>query len=116
MSKPVELSIYDTKLETVIQTDASRSGIGATLSQIQIDGSVKLVCVTSRALSETEQRYATIEQEEALAIMWACEKFRQYILGKAITIKTDHKPLVPLLSNIEQINYLFEFRGLSEDY
>ena len=54
------------------------------------------VAYASRAMSETETRYAQIEKE-ALAITWACEKFSTYILGKHISIKTDHKPLVPLL-------------------
>eukprot|EP00731_Ephydatia_muelleri_P000238 Em0001g238a len=44
------------------------------------------------------RRYAQIEKE-ALAITWACEKFSEYILGKQISIETDHKPLVPLLSS-----------------
>ena len=49
-------------------------------------------------MSETETRYAQIEKE-ALAITWACEKFSTYILGKHISIETDHKPLVPLLGS-----------------
>ena len=44
-----------------------------------------------------ESRYAQI-QKEALAATWACEKFSTYIQGKTITLETDHKPLVPLLS------------------
>ena len=48
-------------------------------------------------MTETEMRYAQIEKE-ALATTWACERFSDYILGKTITIETDHKPLVPLLS------------------
>ena len=48
-------------------------------------------------MSETEQRYSQIEKE-ALAIVWACEKFSDQILGKSFQIETDHKPLVPLLS------------------
>jgi len=43
-----------------------------------------------------ERRYAQIEKM-ALAIMWACKQFSDYILGNSITIETDHKPLVPLL-------------------
>ena len=50
----------------------------------------------SRSMTKMECRYAQIEKE-ALAITWACEKFSDYILGKTITIETDHKPLVPLL-------------------
>ena len=47
-------------------------------------------------MSDTERRYAQVEKE-ALAITWACERFSTYILGKVFTIKTDHKPLIPLL-------------------
>lgn len=48
-------------------------------------------------MSETEQRYSQIEKE-ALAIVWACEKFSDYIVGKPVQLETDHKPLVPLLT------------------
>lgn len=51
----------------------------------------------SKALTETEQRYAQIEKE-ALAIMWASGHFRTYFLGLQFHIDTDHKPLVPLLT------------------
>jgi len=49
-------------------------------------------------MSETNTRYAQIEKE-ALAITQACEKFSIYILGKHISIDTNHKPLVPLLGS-----------------
>ena len=55
------------------------------------------VAYASRALTETESRYAQIEKE-ALVVTWACERFSCYISGKQIEIETDHKPLVPLLS------------------
>ena len=58
----------------------------------------------SRALSETERRYAQIEKE-ALAVTWACEKFSDYILGRSFMIESDHKPLIPLL-NTKCLNQL----------
>ena len=42
-------------------------------------------------MTKTEKRYAQIEKE-CLAIVYACEKFNQSILGKPTKIKTDHKP------------------------
>jgi len=100
LQRSVELAPYSPHRNTVIHTDASRSGIGAALLQVQDDGELRLVSAASRALSDTEKRYATIEQE-ALGVVWACEKFRDYIIGLKVVIKTDHKPLVPLLNDIE---------------
>ena len=54
------------------------------------------VAYSSRAMTNTEQRYAQIERE-ALAVTWACERFTNYLLGMTFEIETDHKPLVSLL-------------------
>ena len=47
-------------------------------------------------MTSTACKYAQIEKE-ALAVTWACERSSNYIVGKSITIETDHKPLVLLL-------------------
>ena len=47
----------------------------------------------SRALTQTETRYAQIEKE-LLSIVFACEKFDKYIFGRDVVhVETDHKPL-----------------------
>ena len=97
--EPPVLAAYNSHRETIISTDASNHGLGATLSQVQDDGSRRLVAAASRSLSETEQRYAAIEKE-ALGVCWAMEKFSHYILGmKSVVIETDHKPLISLFGN-----------------
>ena len=96
LSKPTILAVYNPLAETKVSADSSSYGLGAVLFQ-KVGDVWKPVVYASRALSETERRYAQIEKE-ALAVTWACEKFREYILGCHFTIETDHKPLVPLLS------------------
>ena len=75
-----------------VTTDASNFAIGAILSQ-GIIGKDKVISYASRTLTDTEQKYSTIEKE-LLAIVWACKQFRPYIYGRKFTIITDHRPLV----------------------
>lgn len=97
LSNTPVLALYDPKLETKIRTDASSYGLGAFLMQKQASNQWQPVVYASRALSPTEQRYAQIEKE-ALGIMWACEKFSEYISGMKFHIETDHKPLIPIFT------------------
>lgn len=50
----------------------------------------------SRALTETESRYAQLEKE-LLALVYACQKFHDYIYGGPVTVETDHQPLITIL-------------------
>ena len=52
----------------------------------------------SRSLTSTEQRYAQVEKE-ALGLTWACERFRNFLIGKHFQMETDHKPLLSLLGS-----------------
>ena len=82
------LRYYDINKPVTVQCDASQSGLGAVLLQ---DG--QPVCYASRALTDTESRYAQIEKE-MIAITWACDKLDQYLYGRdKITVETDHEPL-----------------------
>ena len=44
-------------------------------------------------------------EKEALAVTWASERFKDYLIGLQYTLETDHIPLVPLLSskNLEDL-------------
>lgn len=97
LTAPV-LAYYSARRPTVISTDASSTGIGAVLFQVQDDGGRRPVFYISRSLNETEKQYAVIEKE-ALAAVWACEKLSDYVLGLSFKLETDHKPLVPLLTS-----------------
>ena len=87
VSAPV-LAYYDVNKPVVIQCDASQSGLGAALLQEE-----RPVAYSSRVMTQTEQNYAQIEKE-LLAIVYACEKFDQYIFGRSnVIVQSDHKPL-----------------------
>ena len=47
-------------------------------------------------MSHTEQQYAQIEKE-FLAIIYACKKYHNYIYGRSVVVKTDHKPLTSIM-------------------
>ena len=99
LSRPTVLALYSPQVETKVSADSSSFGLGAVLLQRQTsDSAWKPVAYASRALTETEGRYAQVEKE-ALACTWAAEKFSDYLLGKHFTMETDHKPLVSLLGN-----------------
>lgn len=75
----------------ILTTDASGFALGAVLSQMQ-ESVERPIAFASRTLSDTESRYATNEKE-ALAIIWAVNKFKPYLYGQKFTLITDHKPL-----------------------
>ncbi|KFM57554.1 Transposon Ty3-I Gag-Pol polyprotein, partial [Stegodyphus mimosarum] len=86
VNKPV-LQYYDINMPVVLSVDASQEGLGAVLLQNNLP-----VAYASKALTDTQKNYAQIEKE-TLAIVFACEKFHQYIFGKCFIVESDHKPL-----------------------
>lgn len=89
LTKPV-LQFYNVNKEVVISVDSSKSGVGAVLLQNNLP-----CAYASRALTETQQRYAQIEKEMA-AICFGLNKFHEYVYGKKVTVETDHQPLISI--------------------
>ena len=88
-SKPV-LQFYDVNAETVVSVDASCSGLGACLKQNNLP-----CAYASRAMTETQCRYAQIEKE-LLGITFGLNRFHEYIFGKRVIVETDHLPLISI--------------------
>ena len=68
-----------------VETDASISGLGAVLSQMQLDKKLHPVAYASRSLSAAEQNYS-ITELETLAVVWALDKFHTYLYGQSLII------------------------------
>ena len=81
------LRYYDRRKPVTVQADAFQRGLGACLLQ---DG--QPIAYASKSLTDTETRYANIERE-LLAIVFACQQFNTYVLGRPFTVESDHKPL-----------------------
>lgn len=97
LSSPPVLAIYDANRDCKVSADASSYGLGAVLLQRWPEG-WKPIAYASRSLTQTEQRYAQVEKE-ALGLTWACERFKDFVIGKHFTLETDHKPLLSLLGS-----------------
>ena len=85
------LRYYDRNLPVTVQADASLRGLGACLIQ-QHKGKDQPIAFASKSLMDAETRYANIERE-LLAIVFACQCFSTYLLGRSFVAESDHKPL-----------------------
>ena len=85
------LRYYDRNLPVTVQVDASLRGLGACLIQ-KHNGEDQPIAFASKSLTDMETRYANIDRE-LLAIIFACQCFSTYLLGRSFIAESDHKPL-----------------------
>lgn len=91
MSSAPLLTLPNFDEEFTIETDANNQGIGVILSQAE-----RLVAFMSKSLYEKNQTLSTYEKEMS-AVVLAVQKWRLYVLGRHLKIKTDHQSLKYLL-------------------
>ena len=90
ISAPV-LSYPQEEGQFVMDTDASAFAIGCVLSQVQ-DGEEKVVAYGSKSLSRPERNYC-VTRRELLAIVVFLKKYRHYLGGRKVKVRTDHGSL-----------------------
>jgi hypothetical protein len=79
-----------------IMCDASDYAVGAVLGQRK-EGRVHAIYYASKTLNEEQLNYATTEKE-LLAVVFAIEKFRSYIVNSKVIVYTDHTAIKYLLA------------------
>ena len=96
-SAPI-LALPQPGLRYILDTDASDTGIGAVLSQIQ-EGRERVIAYASKKLDTQQQRYS-VTRRELLAAITFMNQFRHYLLGQRFLLRTDHGSL----------RWIFEFK------
>lgn len=90
LSKAPVLVIYSSTAYTELHTYASASGYGAILFQRQNDCTLHPTFYYSKRPTDAESKYHSFELE-ALAIVYALERFRIYLQGIPLVIISDSK-------------------------
>jgi hypothetical protein len=96
IASPPVLAHFDTDAETIVTCDASAVALGACLSQ-RVNGEERPIAYASRLLTKAEAKYSASERE-ALACLWASEKWHFFLYGRHYTLVTDHAALRTLLT------------------
>ena len=76
--------------------DASDFAIGVVLGQ-RINKIFHLLYYSSKTMNDAQVNY-TVTEKELLAIVFAMEKFRSYLMGTKVIVHTDHAALRYLMS------------------
>lgn len=90
------IKMFDPSLPVVVTTDASDIGLGAVLQQL-VGSQLHTIAFASSASTPAERKYS-VGEREALACLFACERWHIYLWGRRFTLRTDHQAVVALLA------------------
>ncbi|KAK2382251.1 hypothetical protein QL285_069799 [Trifolium repens] len=104
----------DWNLHFELMCDASDYAVGAVLGQ-RHDKFFHAIYYASKVMTEQQLNYATTEKE-LLAVVFALEKFRSYLVGSKVVVYTDHATLKYLLTKEESKPRLLRWILLLQEF
>lgn len=97
-----------------LMCDASNFALGAVLAQ-RIGRASHVIAYASRTLDSAQANYTTTEKE-LLAIVFALDKFRSYLLGSKVIVFSDHAALKFLLKKPDAKPRLIRWMLLLQEF
>ena len=97
-----------------LMCDASDYAIGAVLGQKR-EKIFQVIYYASRTLNDAQLNYATTEKE-LLAIVFAFDKFRLYLIGNKVVVHTDHSAIKYLMTKKDAKHRLIRWVLLLQEF
>ncbi|CAN6552448.1 unnamed protein product [Malus baccata var. baccata] len=104
----------DWSLPFELMCDASDYALGAVLGQRK-DKQPHVIYSVSQTLNDAQLNYSTTEKE-LLAVVFALDKFRSYLIGTKVIVYTDHAALKYLLTKKEAKPRLIRWMLLLQEF
>ena len=99
MNSPV-LAFANYTKDFLLETDASKEGLGTVLAQKQEDGQFHLMAYGSQALTTHEKNYHSTKLEFLALKSAILEHFKEDLLYQLFLVKTDNNPLMYIMTTL----------------
>ena len=113
VSAPIMVAL-DWDLPFELMCNASDYAIGAVLGQKR-DRIFQVIHYASRTFNDAQLNYATTKKE-LLAIVFAFDKFRPYLIGNKVIVHTDHSAIKYLMTKKDAKTRLIRWVLLLQEF
>ena len=114
LTTPPIMKSPDWSLPLKLMCDASDYAIGAVLGK-RLEKKPYVIYYVSKTLNDAQMNYTTTEKE-FLAVAFALDKFRSYLIGSPIVIYTDYLALKYLLPKQDAKSRLLRWILLLQEF
>ncbi|MEO0454665.1 MAG: reverse transcriptase family protein [Verrucomicrobiota bacterium] len=98
----------------IIDCDASDFAVGGVLSQVQ-DGHERVIAFASQTMTKSERNYC-VTQKEMLSLVRMLKLYRPYVMGRRLTVRTDHAALIWLQNYKDPEGRIARWLMVLQDY